>query len=519
MDDPHAPAAQTDSDLTLSRAVILAVLATSAVVAGFAITSQSYWIDEALSLIVAMSSSPAEAWKYMHAVSGSTLQMPLYQTYLYLWHKIFGGGEWAMRSSNIPWFVLGQLAFVVLLRHKPRLALLACLLAAVSPILWMYLDETRPYIMQYAAACWLAAAVVRFSSSPRDTDPHSSLLFALAAALVVLFASSLIGVVWSVAYTFALLFLLRGRSNSEARIPKNTWLVILFTVVLLVGFAAYYVFTWSDAGRGYHRAGVSLLSLPFIAYELLGFTGFGPGKLEMRSEPVRSVIRSLPALLPLALTLGLMAVYAGRRATQRAWPRPAVVAWALALGLPLVIIFTAMFLFDHRPLPRHFIPALPALLLAIAALMQSALEGKSVIWRAVAAMLPLLWLGSSLNFRWQPTHAKDNYREASAIAAAALRENREVWWAADPAAAYIYLTPVALEEVPGRAWAMQAPAWDDIRFKFPPRLIVISKPDIYDPQGAVARYAAENRFSPALQLQAFTIFAREGDQIPTANNP
>jgi hypothetical protein len=61
---------------------------------------------------------------------------------------------------------------------------------------------------------------------------------------------------------------------------------------------------------------------------------------------------------------------------------------------------------------------------------------------------------------------------------------------------------------------MQAPAWDDIRFKFPPRVIVISKPDIYDPQGAVARYATENRFVPAVQLQAFTILARQGDALP-----
>jgi hypothetical protein len=75
-----------------------------------------------------------------------------------------------------------------------------------------------------------------------------------------------------------------------------------------------------------------------------------------------------------------------------------------------------------------------------------------------------------------------------------------------------------LEEVPGRAWAMQAPSWDSIRFKFPPRVIVISKPDIYDPQGSIARYAAENHFVPALQLQAFTIFTREGEQLPAAGN-
>jgi len=527
---PSAPAAT----LPLSRAVILAVLAASLMVGAFAISTQSFWIDEALSLIVAMSSSPAEAWKYMHAVSGSTLQMPLYQAYLYGWHKAFGGGEWAMRASNLPWFLLGQLAFLILLRHRPSLALLSCLLATVSPILWMYLDETRPYVMQYAAACWLAAAIVRFStlnptSAARHSTPslppasvrpslvtrHPSLLpLALTAAIVVLFASSLIGVIWAAAYTVALIFLMRGRSRAETALPKNAWLVILLSLALLVGFAAYYFFTWSDAARGYHRSGVSLLSLPFVAYEFLGFSGFGPGKLQLRSEPVQSVIDALPIFLPLISTLLLLAVFVLTQIRQRGKNPSALLAWTVVLGLPTLAIFAGMFLFDHRPLPRHFIPALPALFLALAATLHLALEQKSVLWRAVAILLPLLWLGSSLSLRWRPVHAKDDYRAAAAVAAAALRDNKEVWWAADPAAAYIYLTPIAMEEVPGRAWAMQAPAWDDIRFKFPPRLIVISKPDIYDPQGAVARYAAENRFVPALQLQAFTIFTREGEELP-----
>jgi len=169
---------------------------------------------------------------------------------------------------------------------------------------------------------------------------------------------------------------------------------------------------------------------------------------------------------------------------------------------------------SYRPLPRHFIPALPAVFMFLAVVLDKALSDKSIVWRATAVLLPLLWLGSSLNLRWREVHAKDDYRTAANIAAAALAQNKEVWWAADAAAAYIYLTPVALEEVPGRAWAMQAPAWENIRFKFPPRVIVISKPDIYDPQGSIARYAAENRFVPALKLQAFTILVRDGDSLP-----
>jgi hypothetical protein len=426
-----------------------------------------------------------------------------------------------MRASNLPWFVLAQLAFVLLLRHRPRLALLACLLASVSPILWMYLDETRPYIVQYSASCWLVAGLIFLSDQRRTGNAAGSerlplwLVVALAAAVVVLFASSFLGVIWVFGFLFAFFWLRRG-AGTPGKAPRSPGFfgLALGTVLLLLFFSAYYAVTWSDAGRGYHRSGVSLLSLPFIAYELLGFSGFGPGKLQMRMEPVRSVVRSLPALVPLAVTLALLLFFIAREARKRSWNRRVVIAWLAALGLPTLIIFSGMFLFDHRPLPRHFIPALPALLVGLACGMQWALACPSWLWRSVAVLLPLLWLGSSLSFRWQPAHAKDNYRDAAALAAAALRDNKEVWWAADPAAAHIYITPIALQEMPGRAWAMQAPSWDAIRFKFPPRVIVISKPDIYDPQGAVARYAAENRFVPARQLQAFTIFTREGDELP-----
>ena len=512
MDLPSATADGRQDAPPLSRAVIIAVLAASLMVGAFAISNQSYWIDEALSLIIAKAPNPTEAWKYAQAVSGSTLQMPLYQLCLYSWHKMFGSGEWTMRASNLPWFLLGQLAFLLLLRHKPRFALFACLLAAVSPILWMYLDDTGPYLMQYAAACWLAAAIVRFSTGSGESSAPW-LWLAVAAAVVVLFASSLLGVLWAGAYVLAMAVLLRGNKD-RATFFKGLKTATVAAILPILAFGAYYAITWSDAGRGYHRSGASLLSLPFMAYEMLGFSGFGPGKLQMRIEPVRSVLRSLPALLPLAATLGLFAFFVIRTTTKRAWNRPAVTAWLLALGIPALVIFAGMFLFDHRPLPRHFLPALPALLLGLASGLCLAFAQKSLLWRSVAILVPLLWLGSALNFRWQPAHAKDDYRTAAAVAAAALRDNKEVWWAADPAAAYVYLTPIALEEVPGRAWAMQAPSWDSIRFKFPPRVIVISKPDIYDPQGAVARYAAENRFVPALQLQAFTIFAREGDELP-----
>ena len=498
--------------MTVSAKTITAVLAVSAAIAALAVSNQSYWIDEALSLIVAQAPTPAKAWKYMMAVSGSTLQMPLYQLFLYGWHKVFGNGEWVMRASNIPWFLLGQLGFLVLLRNKPKVALFACLLAAVSPAVWMYLDETRPYIMQYAAACWLTAAIVRLTTSDEPPSPLTSA--ALAGSVVVLFGSSLIGVLWAGSFALALLVLIVRKKSVHPGVSPALWTAGILTVGLLGLFAAYYAVTWQDAGRGYHRSGSSLLSLPFLAYELLGFTGFGPGKVELRTAPLQSLVHSVPALLPLGATLVALVFFAATRPGKKSRNARAIVAWSIALGLPTIAIFSAMFLHDHRPLPRHFLPVLPAIVLALATIFSQAVAQKSVFWRATALLLLLLWLTSALSYRWQPSHAKEDYRSTAKIASAALAQGKEVWWAADPAAAHVYLTPIALEEIPGRAWAMQAPSWEAIRFKFPPRVIVLSKPDIYDPQGSIVRYTAENRFVPALQLHAFTIFTRGGEALP-----
>jgi len=498
----------------ISRAVLIAMLAASAAVAGFAISSQSYWIDEATSLIVAMSPNPSEAWRYAQAVGGSTIQMPLHNIYLYAWHKIIGGGEWSMRAANIPLFLFGQLAFLLLLRARPRLALTAAGLSLVCPTLWMYLDEARPYIMQYAAACWPTAALLRAAlpgAFPGEWKTPEILLLAL--SLILLAGSSLLGVLWAVAFIPVLLWLWKTPQTSERQKRAGT---ILLSVIALpfVALAAFYLFTFEAAGGGYFRPGTGIVSLPYVAYEFLGFSGFGPGRLELRTAPGAALRAHAVALLPLAAVIGVLGIFALQWLRTHRIDRRLLIAFALAVVLPSVIAVFGMLVSDYRPLPRHFMPVLPAVILLLAAILPAALAQKHIIVRAAAVLLPLLWLGSSLNLRWREAHAKDDYRTAAAIAAAALRENKEVWWAADAAAAFIYFTPVALENVPGRAWAMQAPQWDDIRFKFPPRVIVISKPDIYDPAGAVARYAAENHFVPALKLHAFTILTRENDSLP-----
>lgn len=506
-----------DHAAPLSNVVIALFLATSAAVAAFAISSQSFWIEEGQSLLSATARNPFQAWHYAHAVGLPALHYPLYQIWLYLWHNLFGSAEWTLRASNLPWFLGAQLAFLLLLRHRPLFALSAATLAAVSPLLWSLLDEARPHLMGYAAACWLTAALIRLAPpSPTDHDtppPLACLPATIGAALVILFTYGLGGGLWAAGFLAAFLWIKNDRHSLALRDLFFPAVYLSLAAALLVG--AWYIYTWPGILDGHAGLKQFVQGLVYIVYDFFGFAGFGPGKIELRLSPRRAVLESLPALVPLALVLGLLFLRGWKTfGPQLLATRRSLLPWFLALAIPAIILLIILLLTGHRPLPRHFVPAFPALLTVLAAITAANLQRPQTLWRAVTILLPLLWLGSSINLRWRETHAKDDYRAAAAIARAALQENKEVWWAADAATGFIYLNAISMEETPGRVWAMQGPDWDSLRFKFPPRVIIISKPDIFDPSSSIARYAAENHFQPALQLQAFTIFTRPGDPLP-----
>lgn len=498
----------------LSRVMIFAVVAASLAIGVVAITAQSYGSDEAMSLLVAIVPGVDMAWHFAKTIGTPVLQAPLYHTGLFTWNKVAGSSEWAMRASNLPWLVLAQLAFLILLRHRPKLALTACLLTIVNPAVWLYLDEARPYLMQYAAATWLIAVLVRgtFASTSASSREAPIALWGACIAIVLLFGAGWTSMVWASGFVLAFAWL-RISSSQPSHTPALPRVVATLLPILLILLLAYQLLVWPGFSPG--DAGLKQFAqgLIYLGYEFLGFSGFGPGRLELRMSPLRSMIRSLPMMLPLAICLGLLGIFAFRQVLRHA-KRRHLLAWFCGLALPCALLLVVFLILEQRPTPRDFIPLLPALVIALATIILATLEQKSLLLRVVTVAIPVLWLFSGLNLRWQQKFAKNDHRAAALLAAAALRENKEVWWAADAGAAFIYFIPVSMTESPGRAWAMQSPSWDSIRFKLPPRIIVMSRPDIFDSQGAITRYASENHFLPALRLHGLTILKRESDSLP-----
>ncbi len=497
------------SRLAADRRALLIFTVVLSLVAGFtAVSRESLWIDEANSALKAMQPSLASWWGIMLAEKGSDLQMPLYMLHLWVWEKFFGHTEFALRSVNILWFCIGQVALCCALRRHPRAAALTVLLGAISPILWFYLNDARPYAMQYAGACLLCYVLFRAAEDP-PAALRSGTMWLFGIGILILCGSSLLGVIWAGGITAAWLFLLRN-DLSMVRLAK-LFAPIAATLSCLTVLAGYYAWTlWLGTGAS-GVGNTRLLNLAFISYEFSGIAGLGPGRLQIRQDgfaaffmlgAVRLGVLIAVAILALGIFCwGLWSV--GRSVPRRGWI--AMLIYAFPPGLFLIGLG---YMRDFRLLGRHFVPLVPLALGLLA--FGIARLGRRRTGVATGAIMCVIWLVSCLSLRFSGAHRKDDYRTAAEIATTALAQQEEVWWSADQAAASYYGVPVRPPSPHSKGVVLIIhPDREQLAALAPPDIVIASKPDIYEGGiDALGPFLAAGHYLAVRDLPAFTIWRK-----------
>ncbi|NCZ97165.1 hypothetical protein EBZ02_08465, partial [bacterium] len=97
-----------------------------------------------------------------------------------------------------------------------------------------------------------------------------------------------------------------------------------------------------------------------------------------------------------------------------------------------------------------------------------------------------------------PAHAKDDYRGVAQWLTARKIPAENIWWAADAAGARFY----ALEN----AEVMMSPSLSSLDSLPRPDWIVLSKPDIYDGNGAIRDYLAKQPSEQVASFQSFVLY-------------
>jgi hypothetical protein len=470
------------------------------------ISAQSLWIDEGNSAYRAIQPTLADFWATNIQFGGSDLQMPGYMLSLWTWEKIFGSSEYALRAMNIPFFLVSVFSALFLFKTPPSTRLPFALLLCLSPMVWIYMDEARPYIFQLTGATLVLIGMVDQGKNPARIKKNL-LVFCL--GILILSVASLTGVVF--AFFFGLGFLgilLHQKTLSQIFSSRRNLAILALSLIALLGLGAYYFWTLQMGVGASNAASTSLSSLAFAFYELWGFMGFGPGRLELRSEGVSALQPFLPWIAAFAIIVFLFATASFHNLIIH---RPPIWVWIIttaALGAGVCMI-TIGITKDFRIIGRHLMPLLPFLLLFMA-------WGLGNLWlsakkpqRILVAIFCCMLLISSLSARAGNRFQKDDYRSAAKLAQSYLEQGKIVWWAADEPSALYYIPDVESHITSQYLFLAFGPRATLIELRKKPNLILLSKPDIYDQDQAILSYARKNQLKKIAEIKSFLPYAAD----------
>lgn len=459
-------------------------------------STASLWIDEAATARLAAKPTLAEWSADMLGGRYSEHQMPLSMFVAWLGGQTLGTSEWQLRVVNILWG-MAAVGAAFLIGRRMELPGLP-LLFALHPFFVAYMNEARPYAMQIAAGAWLLYGLLDFIDH-KGGELRWPWAFALGG--ITLCGSSLLGVIPFAAVSTVMGFL---AIRHGCKIEMKAWIIVAGTLALLFPLGLFYLWTLSREAGGARLWSVGVGNVVFALYELGGFTGLGPSRIQLReiallprAEASRLVAPFLPGLLCLSGSyLIVLSSLWRRRAEEMKLPLRATLAAAVLMsGMLILLAWTVRWPFWGR----HLAAAFPFFILPLAMAVRAAWHAR-VLGRGAVVALILLLAVSSASLRFGAMHARDDYRAAAAIAREAMLENQRVWWLADRSAAVYYGVPLAAlgsfdHFTPG-----------ELRAAPPPDLVILSKPDVYDSTGMIRAYLREARFEMVQTLPAFTIW-------------
>lgn len=398
------------------------------------VSGVSLWIDEGYSAQLALQPSFAAWIAKLYSYDASLQQAPAYYLYLWLWARLFGAGEWALRMANLPWAMLytASLAWgAERLLNIRRAWLILCL----SPFIWFYMNEARPYAMLLGVSMVTTVALLAYA---RDAQRFRLATWWVMVSLLVLWSAHML----TISLVPSLLVVLYFLRPASVKVFLRQWIPsIVVTLPFYILLSMYYLHTLGRGeGLAVERPGAA--NLVFAFYEFLGFGGLGPPRNILRLAP------SFHTLLPYLSTmcLGVLAlgavVLAILQHVRNSVERKTFLGLSTAFATGILVIFALSYAAHFRLLGRHLAAFFPLLaLLLLAGLPVSGELSRRKFGICTLLLLGVAWSVSDYRQRVLPAYQKDDYRDASKLAKNTLEHGEAVLWIAGRVTADYYGLP------------------------------------------------------------------------------
>jgi hypothetical protein len=518
----------------VSITTLVVFIALQVLVMLLAISGESLWIDEFWTAYFAEVGSLREWVELVLIPKGS--QTPIHFFQYFVWGRLFESTELMLRMANLPLFVLGQVCLFWALRTYDRtFSTFVLLVGALHPLIWQYANEARPYILMYAGAQMVLAYLLHLRARVQwrlDPSPMFAAMFVVGG--ILLFGASLLGAFWVFAAgVYAIQLHQRHLGWRYLALGAHAVLLSIFLVVVSL-LCVYYISSLLQGAGGSRVSTSTPATMAFAAYELVGLSGIGPGRHELRDLGPAALRPYVPALLLASVIIGVTLLCGAREAHKRLGALEMTIVVSLAL-LPIFIVLLSGFVMGWRVVGRHLFATIPVINLLFAAGMVwlwDAQAGRRWLGRLVAVACLATLAASALSMRFAPQHAKDDYRLAASIAVDALGRGERVWWAADYLGAHYYRLPGSFDyrgeltgehsppfctDQPGIQATSNLPA-ECLQTLSPPDTVIFARPETFDLSGDMRRYLQAAGFVKVQDMPAIAIW-RPASKAPPAPQP
>ena len=324
----------------------------------FSVTGDSIWMDETQTFS-AVSQSFGDFARTLVSRGDAVSGMPLYFLAEFGWCRLFGFGEFALRSMN---YVFAGLVLLGALRlvSAAKLPRWFLPLFVANPMFLYYMNEARPYAAMYACGLWALLFLVRYADAPGKRP-----LAGFFACLLLGCALHMMFVFAGFAYLAFLGFLLlRRKWVAKDHLPL--WLAFAPFFALLGLYWMRFAFGAPELGFPTRP----LSGIVQIAYSFAGLGGLGWSRSAFRDLGL-----SLSPRIALELSAAALAYLAFLVACVKAkvLRNPRLLAVLSCLALALLAFLVANIVLKTRFWERHVIYLVPAVLFAVV------LAGKDIL--------------------------------------------------------------------------------------------------------------------------------------------
>jgi hypothetical protein len=477
------------------------------------ISNFSLWIDEGTTAFFASINSGSNLFSYLLHYTGSEAQMPGYIIYIWLWAKVFGLSEIALRAANIPFCIL----FILNLYRSSltnRIKIIILLLVALNPFIWYNMNEARNTVIVFFLAFIIIINLFEYFNNGQKIENMYIIVITLIIGLIfnLLFYFLFIPIIYlTINYIFKNKLELK-KILSDLKVP------ILITLLSSILILFYYFFTLMH-GAGGMRQRPSLSNLGEVLYEFGGFLGLGPARNAMRDKlSLKLFMIYKNTLIPyLGIIIITSAVVFFLLRKEKKINILFNNNYLIAFCLSLMLFFIVSYLIQFRFWGRHLAFAYPLLILFLASIIDSTISLRPLkIFYLLLSALFIFWALSGFHLRFNEEYQKDNYKLAvQKVLMLARNKNFIVIWAGyDLTAEYYGLyfsdstnisTFPKILKVYNKTILKNESTFNDKK-----KLIVLFKKyDLFDPDSYLRDYISKNNYAKILETQDFIIYEQK----------